>query len=77
MLAFFENNIKLITAEKGMRFKSEFLGLHNETKSFLQEIQCWNVRVVYSIYKVTAAVTTALLLWIRIILGLVEALVTN
>jgi hypothetical protein len=40
MLAFVENNIKLITAEKGMQFESVYLGFHNETKAFLQEIQC-------------------------------------
>jgi len=39
MLAFVENNIKLITAEKGMWFKSVFLGLLNETKPLLHEIQ--------------------------------------
>lgn len=37
MLDFVENNIKLITAEKGMWFKSVFL--HKETKPFLHEIQ--------------------------------------
>ena len=64
MLAFFENNIKLITAEEGMWFKFEFLLLHDGTKTFLHEIQCQNIRVVYSLYQVTAAVTPALLLWI-------------
>ena len=40
MLAFVENNIKLITVGKGMWFQSVFLGLRNETKPLLHEIQC-------------------------------------